>query len=168
MASHRNLIGIYTVCQRTHEFPDRNGNTMLISVAMEMIDYNNNLEWFKFLWRLCVTLLFVLSRWFCCCWFIVLCTSHCLWEFCVCICFVKHYFVSILVLQSSWRGRESWLLCYYRLTDVLLLYMFCGSSSQCLGLVCSMWLWYFLIKLTCFLPYHTSKFHFNCLNDKWL
>ena len=24
-------------------------------------------------------------------------TSHCLWEFCVCLCFVMHYFVSILV-----------------------------------------------------------------------
>ena len=28
--------------------------------------------------------------------------------------------------------------------------MFCGSSSQCRGLVCSMWLWYFLIILTYF------------------
>ena len=26
---------------------------------------------------------------------------HCLWEFCVCLCFVIHYFVSILVLQLS-------------------------------------------------------------------
>ena len=32
-----------------------------------------------------------------------------------------HYFVFILTLQSSSRGRESWLLCYYCLTDVLLL-----------------------------------------------
>ena len=29
------------------------------------------------------------------------CNSHCLWEFCVCLCFVVHYFVSILVLQSA-------------------------------------------------------------------
>ena len=29
--------------------------------------------------------------------------------------------------------------------------MFCGSSSRCLGLVCSVCLWYFLIKLTFFL-----------------
>ena len=28
-------------------------------------------------------------------------TSNCLWEFCVCLCFVLHYFLSILVLQSS-------------------------------------------------------------------
>ena len=32
--------------------------------------------------------------------------------------FVVHYFVSFLVLQSSWRRRESWLLCFYCLTDV--------------------------------------------------
>ena len=57
-----------------------------------------------------------------------------------------HYFMSILFLQSSWRGRESWLLCFYCL--VLLLWVFCGSSSQCPGLVCSVWLWYFLIILT--------------------
>ena len=29
------------------------------------------------------------------------CVSPCLLEFCVCLCFVMHYFVSILVLQSS-------------------------------------------------------------------
>ena len=52
-------------------------------------------------------------------------------------CFAMHYFVSILVLQSSWRGRESWLLCYYCLTDVLLLWMFCGSPSRWRGLVCT-------------------------------
>ena len=55
------------------------------------------------------------------CWFIVWCTSHCLWDFCVCRCFVMHYCVPILVFQSSWRGRESLFLCYYCLTDVLLL-----------------------------------------------
>ena len=32
-----------------------------------------------------------------------------------------HCFVSILVLQPSSRRRERWLLCYYCLTDVLLL-----------------------------------------------
>ena len=36
-------------------------------------------------------------------------TSHCLWWFCVGLCFVVHYFVFFLVLKSSWRGRESWL-----------------------------------------------------------
>ena len=33
--------------------------------------------------------------------------------FCVCLWFGMHYFVSFLVLQSYWRGRESWLLCIY-------------------------------------------------------
>ena len=27
------------------------------------------------------------------------------------LCFVVRYFMSILVMQSSWLGRESWLLC---------------------------------------------------------
>ena len=40
-----------------------------------------------------------------------------------------HYFVFTLVLQSSCKGRESCSLCYYCLTDVLLLFTFCGSSS---------------------------------------
>ena len=36
-----------------------------------------------------------------------------------------------------WKSkRESWLLCFYCLMDVLLLYMFCDSSSRCRGLVC--------------------------------
>ena len=47
------------------------------------------------------------------------CTSHCLLGFCVGLCLGMHYFVSFLVLQSSWRGRESWLLCFYCLSDVL-------------------------------------------------
>ena len=34
------------------------------------------------------------------------------------------YFVSFLVLQSSCRGRESWLLCFCCLMDVLLLWLF--------------------------------------------
>ena len=37
---------------------------------------------------------------------------HYLWEFCACLYFVIHYFVSILVLQGSW------LLCYHCLTEV--------------------------------------------------
>ena len=54
-----------------------------------------------------------------------------MWEFCVCLCFVMHYFVSILVLQSSWRGRESWLLCYYCLTDVLFVWAVTRDFQQC-------------------------------------
>ena len=64
-------------------------------------------------YRICVKyLLSILRRWFCCCWSVVWCASHWLWGFCVCLCFVVQYFVSFLVLQSSYRGRESWLLCF--------------------------------------------------------
>ena len=34
-----------------------------------------------------------------------------LWESVIVLCFVVRYFMSILVLQSSWWGRESGLLC---------------------------------------------------------
>ena len=56
--------------------------------------------------------------------------------------------MSILVLQSSWWGRESWLLCLICLPDVS--WWLSGSSSRCHGVVCSLWLWYFLIILTYF------------------
>ena len=35
------------------------------------------------------------------------------------LCFVMHFFVSLLALQLSRRGGESWLLCFNRLLDVL-------------------------------------------------
>ena len=54
--------------------------------------------------------------------------------------------MSILVLQSSWWGRESWLLCLICLPGVW--WWLSGSSSRCHGVVCSLWLWYFLIILT--------------------
>ena len=34
------------------------------------------------------------------------------WDSVIVLCFVVRYFVSILVLQSSRWGRESWLLCF--------------------------------------------------------
>ena len=64
------------------------------------------------------------------------------------LCFVMRYFVSILVLQSSRWGRESWLLCYVCLPGVS--WLLCGSSSRCHRFVCSVWLWCFLIILTIF------------------
>ena len=68
-------------------------------------------------------------RWcFCSCWLIVLCTSHCLYGFCFGLCFGMHYFVSFIVSQSSWRERESWLLCFNFLSFVFLLLMLCCSS----------------------------------------
>ena len=68
-----------------------------------------------------------------------------LWESVIVLCFVVRYFMSILVLQSSWWGRESWLLCLICLPGVL--WWLSGSSSRCYRVVCSLWLWYFLIIL---------------------
>ena len=45
-------------------------------------------------------LLSVLRRWFCCCLSVVWCASHWLWGFCVCLCFVLHYFVSIILKRK--------------------------------------------------------------------
>ena len=69
-----------------------------------------------------------------------------LWESVIVLCFVVCYFMSVLVLQSSWWGRESWLLCLICLPGVS--WWLRGSSSRCQGVVCSLWLWYFLIILT--------------------
>ena len=69
-----------------------------------------------------------------------------LWESVIVLCFVVRNFMSILVLQSSWWGRESWLLCLICLAGVSR--WLSGSSSRCHGVVCSLWLWYFLIILT--------------------
>ena len=69
-----------------------------------------------------------------------------LWESVIVLCFVVRCFVSFLVLQSSWWGRESWLLCLICLPGVS--WWLGGSSSRCHGVVSSLWLWYFLIILT--------------------
>ena len=66
---------------------------------------------------------------------------------CNCSVFVR-YFMSILVLQSSWWGRESWLLCLICLPGVS--WWLSGSSSRCHWVVCGLWLWHFLIILTIF------------------
>ena len=63
-----------------------------------------------------------------------------LWESVIVLCFVVRYFMSILVLQSSWWGRESWLVCLICLPGVS--WWLSCSSSQCHGVVCSLWLWY--------------------------
>ena len=39
--------------------------------------------------------------------------------FCACLCFVMDYFVTFLVLQSSWRGRDSWLLAFIVLQSLV-------------------------------------------------
>ena len=67
---------------------------------------------------------------------------------CNCSMFNVCYFMFILVSQSSWLGRESWLLCLVCLLSVSwLLY---DISLQCHGFVCSLWLWYFRIIITYF------------------
>ena len=71
-----------------------------------------------------------------------------LWESVIVLYFVVRYFMSILVLQSSWWGWESWLLCLICLPGVS--WWLSSSSSWCHGVVCSLWLWYFLIILTIF------------------
>ena len=71
-----------------------------------------------------------------------------LWDSVIVLCFVVRYFMSILVLQSSWWGRESWLLYFDCLPGVS--WLLCRSYSRCNGFVCSLWLWYFLLILTFF------------------
>ena len=62
---------------------------------------------------------------------------------------VSHFHVLSNLL--SWWGRESWLLCLICLPGVS--WWLSGSSSQCHGVVCGLWLWYFLIILTIFRAY---------------
>ena len=79
-----------------------------------------------------------------CCWLLLP-----LLDSVIVLCFGVRYFVSILVLQSSRWGRESWLLCFVCLPGVS--WLLCGSSSRCHGFVSgSLWLWYFLVILTIF------------------
>ena len=63
-------------------------------------------------------MLSVLRRWFCCCLFVVVCYYKKIVGFCNCSIFCCALLnVSILVLQSSLWGRESWLLCFVCLPD---------------------------------------------------
>ena len=49
-------------------------------------------------------------------------------------------------------GRESWLLCLICLPGVL--WWLSGASSRCHGVVCGLWLWYFLIILIYYFLLH--------------
>ena len=75
-----------------------------------------------------------------CCWFCVSTMFRCALLFC------------------NHPGKRAKLL-YFSLPTVLWLLLFCGSSSRCCGLVCSMCLWYLLIILTCL-------FHSICFRVK--
>ena len=71
--------------------------------------------------------------------FIFYCFPH------VCMClvcgsgFVVQYLVFFLVLQSSCRRRESWLISFNCVIDVVWTLMSCFSYSRCLGLVYGRW-----------------------------
>ena len=88
-------------------------------------------------------LLSVLRQWFCCCWLFCLLLLP-LWKSIIVLCFVVSNFMSILVMQSSWWGRESWFLCLVCRPGVW--WWLCGSPSRCHGFVSGLWLMYFWSK----------------------
>ena len=94
-------------------------------------------------------LLSVLGRWYCCCWLYVYCNFHCgsLWLFYVLLCVTLCRFRCCGRLGGG-GGGGGWLLCLVCLPGVL--WWLGGSSSRCHGVVCGLWLWYFLIILTIF------------------
>ena len=59
------------------------------------------------------------------------------------------------VTSTTWF-ISAWLLCLICLPGVS--WWWSGSSSRCHGIVCGLWLWYFLIILTIFSP--IAKVHF--------
>ena len=76
--------------------------------------------------------------------------SHYLWVFRVGFLFCCLVYLCVfLVFQPSWRGRECWLfylaLSSWCLVTVSFLWFF---HSRYRGLICKVWLWYFLIILT--------------------
>ena len=84
---------------------------------------------------------------------VMLCLIHCPHCFVGVLClFFVLLFSTVCppVLQSSWWGRESQLLYFICLTNVLWLLGFCSNSSRWRGLVCSVCLRYYLIILTYF------------------
>ena len=68
-----------------------------------------------------------------------------------------HVFKTFVLSIFEWPLKKDF--------TVLLLKMFCGSSSLYCGLVCSVWLWYFLIILTNFFIVFASmvKSSLKCL-----
>ena len=66
-------------------------------------------------------------------------------------CFAVQWFVSSLVCHHlDPEERPGCFTLFDFLVRVLWLLLFCGSSSWCHGLVCSVWMWYFLIIFTYF------------------
>ena len=64
-------------------------------------------------------------------------------------CYVVHCFVAFLLVLVL-IGKRELIALFVCLHGVLWLLLFCCSSSRCRGLVCNVWLWYFLITLACF------------------
>ena len=79
---------------------------------------NDNWSW-KPITRSKAVVLLLLIR----CWLLLP-----LWDSVIFLCFVVQFFVSILVLQPSWWGRESWLLCF------AFFFVFLVSHDRCVAL----------------------------------
>ena len=77
--------------------------------------------------------------------------------FCVGLCFRMHYFVSVIVLQWSLRGRENWLLCFnclfLCLVSVNIMWLF--LTVPCVGLQC----------VIVVFPDHIHLFFQGCYNN---
>ena len=75
----------------------------------------------------------ILGRWFCCCRSIAYCYSHCLrgggGGGCVWSLFCYSVLCVLLVVQAPLWGKESWLLYFNCVPDVLWLLVFYRSSS---------------------------------------
>ena len=101
--------------------------------------------------RATMQLLIKVDNQFWCCWFIVYsCCSHCLWGVCVWSLFC-YAVISVICISLAFillRKRELVQLYYGWLLDVMWLLVFCVSSSCCSGLICSVWLWHFMVILT--------------------
>ena len=72
----------------------------------------------------------------------------------------------LLVLKWSWWGRESCVFYFGCLPFALWLLVFWGSFSRSRGVVCNVWLWYFLVTLTYFFGWIPFKQACHCLFSK--
>ena len=102
----------------------------------------------------CLRLLSALIRCFCGCWLCLLLIP--LWESVIVQCFVVRYFMSILVLQSSWWGRESW---------SLRLLVFLVSCNGCVAL--PLGVMGLLAVCDCGISWSYSLIIFCCLDIHW-
>ena len=82
------------------------------------------------------------------------------WGFKLDFCFVLHYFMIVLVLQSFCGGRESSLLYFRCVLNVMLLLSFFDASSWCHGFAFSMSLSHFFYHT--YLPLDIYVLHFHC------